>query len=203
LCRALGRIAVALGDWSSIDRVQTDFRGRIADRDTRLLAIEVLLGVLRGHTEEEINEVNAPALADERGIAMVEIKQSEARDYTDLVRVTITSGEEEVSVVGTVIGNRNRPHLLEAWGQRFQVQLEDHITLFRYRDVPGMLGRVGTAFGQHGVNIVSSIVGRQPDGRDGDALAAMVITTDVPVPAEVVDQIASSDGFVAGRTVSL
>jgi len=203
LCRALGRIAVALGDWSSIDRVQTDFRGRIADRDTRLLAIEVLLGVLQGHTEEEINEVNAPAIADERGIAQVEIKQSEARDYTDLVRVTIASGDEQVSVVGTVIGNRNRPHLLEAWGQRFQVQLEDHITLFRYRDVPGMLGRVGTVFGRHGVNIVSSIVGRQPEGHNGDALAAMVITTDVPVPREVVEEIASSDGFVAGRTVSL
>ena len=203
LCRALGRIAVALGDWSSIDRVQTEFRGRIADRDTRLLAIQVLIGVLSGHTEEEINEVNAPTLADERGIALVEIKQSHARDYTDLVRVTITSGEGQVSVVGTVIGNRNRPHLLEAWDQRFQVQLEDHITLFRYRDLPGMLGTVGTCFGRHGVNIVSSIVGRQPDGHDGDALAAMVITTDVPVPPEVVEEIVSSDGFVAGRTVSL
>ncbi|HEY2656184.1 MAG TPA: phosphoglycerate dehydrogenase [Solirubrobacteraceae bacterium] len=203
LCRALGRIAVALGDWSSIDRVQTEFRGRIADRDTRLLAIQVLIGALSGHTEEEINEVNAPTLADERGIGLVEIKQSHARDYTDLVRVTITSAEERVSVVGTVIGNRNRPHLLEAWDQRFQVQLEDHITLFRYRDVPGMLGRVGTSFGRHGVNIVSSIVGRQPDGQEGDALAAMVITTDVPVPAEVVEEIASTDGFVAGRTVSL
>ncbi len=203
LCRALGRIALALGDWSSIDRVQSEFRGRIADRDTRLLAIEVLLGVLSGHTEEEVNEVNAPALADERGIGLVEIKQSAARDYTDLVRVTISSGEEQVSVVGTVIGNRNRPHLLEAWGQRFQVQLEDHVTLFRYRDVPGMLGRVGTSFGRHGVNIVSSIVGRQPDGQEGDALAAMVITTDVPVPSEVVQEIASTDGFVAGRTVSL
>jgi len=203
LCRALGRIAVALGEGSSIDRVETEFRGRIADRDTRLLAIEVLLGVLSGHTEEEINAVNAPAIADERGIALVEIKQSTARDYTDLVRVTITSGEEQVSVVGTVIGNRNRPHLLEAWGQRFQVQLEDHITLFRYRDVPGMLGRVGTAFGEHGVNIVSTIVGRQPDGHQGDALAAIVITTDTAVPAEVVEEIASSDGFVAGRTVSL
>ena len=93
LCRALGRIAVTLGDWSSIDQLETDFRGRIADHDTRLLAIQVLLGVLGGHTEEEINEVNAPAIAEERGIALVEIKQSEARDYTDLVRVTLTSGD--------------------------------------------------------------------------------------------------------------
>jgi D-3-phosphoglycerate dehydrogenase len=205
LCRALGRIAVALFEGSSIDRLETEFRGGLAERDTRLLAIEVLLGVLRGHTEEEVNEVNAPALADERGISLDEVKRSEARDYTDLIRVTITRGEEQISVVGTVIGHRHRPHLLEAWGQRFQVQLEDHITLFRYRDVPGMIGRVGTIFGQHGVNIVSSIVGRQPDGTDPgeQPLAAMVITTDVAVPNEVVQEIASSEGFVAGRSVSL
>jgi D-3-phosphoglycerate dehydrogenase len=202
LCRALGKIAVALADGSSIDRLQTEFLGRIASHDTRLLAIQVLLGVLAGHTEEDVNEVNAPAIAEERGIALVEVKQTDSRDYTDLIRVTITSGEETVSVVGTVIGNRNRPHLLEVWGQRFQVQLEQNIAMFRYHDVPGMLGRVGTVFGQHGVNIVSSIVGRQPDGHD-QPLAAMVITTDTPVSQDVVDQIASSEGFVAGRSVAL
>jgi len=63
-----------------------------------------------------------------------------------MIRVSVTSAGETVSVVGTVIGNVHRPHLLEAWGQRFQVQLEDTVTLFRYKDVPGMLGRVGTAF---------------------------------------------------------
>jgi D-3-phosphoglycerate dehydrogenase len=68
-----------------------------------------------------------------------------------------------------------------------------------------MLGRVGTLFGQHGVNIVSAAVGRQPDdGESGhDRLAAMAITTTSPVPREVVAQIAASDGFVAGQTVSL
>src|SRR5205807_8753780 len=102
----------------------------------------------------------------------------------------------------------NRPHLLEAWGQRFDVQLDQHITLFRYRDVPGMIGRVGTIFGKHGINIVSAAVGRQPDGDEHGAgadggLAAMVITTDGAVPREVVDEIIASDGFVAGRAVSL
>ena len=82
------------------------------------------------------------------GSSCAETKRSGARDYTDLVRVTVTSGEHSVRVVGTLIGRRNRPHLLEAWGQRFDVQLEDHITLFRYRDVPGMIGRVGTIFGE-------------------------------------------------------
>jgi len=85
------------------------------------------------------------------------------------------------------------------------VQLEDHVTIFRYSDVPGMIGRVGSIFGEHGVNIVSAAVGRT---RDDDApgngeLAAMAVTTDAPVPAGVIDEIVAGDGFVAGRTVSL
>jgi D-3-phosphoglycerate dehydrogenase len=207
LCNSLGRIAIALAvaEGSSVDRIQTDFFGRIADRDTRLLAIEVLLGVLAGHIEEEVNSVNAPAIADERGIRVVETKHSAARDYTDMVRVEVTCGEHMVRVAGTLLGRRNRPHLIEAWGQRFDVQLENTVTLFRYRDLPGMLGRVGNAFGDHGVNIVSAAVGRQPDqDPSGDGhLAAMVITTTSPAPPEVVDEIVSSDGFFAGVAVSL
>jgi len=205
LCRALGRIAVALSEGSSIDRVQTEFLGRVADRDTRLLSIQALLGVLQGHTEEEVNEVNAPTIADERGIVVSETKRSSARDYTDLIRVTVSSSESAVRVVGTVIGRRTRPHLLEAWGHRFDLQLEDHLTLFRYRDVPGMIGRVGTSCGREGVNIISAAVGRQPDegGAGNGGIATMAITTDSPMPRNVLDEIVASDGFVAGRTVSL
>jgi D-3-phosphoglycerate dehydrogenase / 2-oxoglutarate reductase len=205
LCRALGRIAVALTAGASIDRVETELLGRIAERDTRLLSIQVLLGVLRGHTEEEVNEVNAPAMAEERGIELTETKRTSARDYTDLIRVIVRSGDTSIRVAGTLIGRRNRPHLLEAWGQRFDVQLEEHVTLFRYRDLPGMLGRVGTIFGKNGINIVSAAVGRQPDGpaaSDG-RLAAMVITTDAPVPGEVLDEVVAGEGFEAAQTVTL
>jgi D-3-phosphoglycerate dehydrogenase len=68
-----------------------------------------------------------------------------------------------------------------------------------------MVGRVGTIFGSRGINIVSAAVGRQPDGGDGgdERLAAMVITTDVPVPREVLDEVVAGDGFVAARTVTL
>jgi D-3-phosphoglycerate dehydrogenase len=104
LCRALGKIAMALAEGSSVDRVETEFLGRIAERDTRLLSIQVLLGVLRGHTEEEVNEVNAPAMAEERGIELAETKRTAARDYMDLVRVKVTCGQQSVRVIGTLIG---------------------------------------------------------------------------------------------------
>jgi D-3-phosphoglycerate dehydrogenase len=83
---------------------------------------------------------------------------------------------------------------------------EGYLALFRYRDVPGMVGRVGTAFGEHGVNISSAAVGRQPPGDDGGRrsdLAVMAVTTDAPIPQEVIDEIVASDGFMAGRSVPL
>ncbi len=205
LCRALGRIAVELAGGASVDRVYTEFLGRVAEHDTRLLSIQALLGVLRGHTEEEVNEVNAPAMAEERGIELGESRSTGVRDYVDLIRVTVTSGDVRTRVAGTLIGQQHRPHLLEAWDRRFDVQLEDHISLFRYRDVPGMIGRVGTAFGRHDINIVSAAVGREPGeskttrGQE----ATMAVTSDAAVPREVIDEIVASDGFEAGRTVTL
>jgi D-3-phosphoglycerate dehydrogenase len=205
LCRRLGRLGVALA--GGVDSVEVELLGRIGERDARPLATATLLGALEGHTEEEVNAVNAPAIAEERGIEIVEARRSSARDFADLVRVTVVCGDRRERVVGTVVGRRSRPHLLEAWGQRFNLQLEDHVALFRYRDVPGMLGRIGTAFGQHGVNIDAAAVGHLPDEHDGgedDAgLAVMVVTTDVPVPQAVVDEIVAGEGFDAGRAVAL
>ena len=205
LCEHLGRVGMALAESSSVDRVEIEYLGRISERDTRLLSIAVLNGVLEGHTEEGVNYVNAPSLASERGIQVAETKEARARDFTDLVRVTVVSGGDRARVVGTTLGNRNRPHLLEAWGQRFNIQLDPHLCLFRYSDVPGMIGRVGQVFGAHGVNISSAAVGRQPDdARDSEgALAAMVVTTDAPVPREVIDELVDSEGFVDGRSVAL
>jgi D-3-phosphoglycerate dehydrogenase / 2-oxoglutarate reductase len=207
LARALGRVGVALAESSSVDRIEVEYLGRIAERDTRLLTLSALNGVLAGHTDEEVNLVNAPALADERGIQVSERREAVARDFTDLVRVTFVCGENRTRVVGTTLGQLHRPHLLEAWGQRFNLQIDEgHLALFRYRDVPGMIGRVGTVFGEHGVNISSAAVGRQPPGYDGSnrgELAVMAVTTDGAVPQDVIDSIVASAGFIAGRAVAL
>jgi D-3-phosphoglycerate dehydrogenase / 2-oxoglutarate reductase len=201
LVQRLGRLATALAD-GEIGRVECEYLGHLAGRDTRLLTLATLNGVLAGHTEEDVNLVNAPTLAEERGIEVAETKELVARDFTDLVRITVGGSR----VVGTTLGQRHRPHLLEAWGQRFNLQLDDaHFALFRYSDLPGMVGRVGTAFGEHGINISQAAVGRTPPGEDGrrDNVAVMAVTADAPVPQELVDQIAATDGFIAGRAVSL
>jgi D-3-phosphoglycerate dehydrogenase len=202
LCVQLGRIGAALAPGTSVDGVDVEYLGRIAERDNRFMTVQVLKGVLAGHTEEEVNDVNAPTLAEERGIDVAETSRPQARDFTDLIRVTVIGGGESSRVVGTTLGRRHRPHLLEAWGSRFNVQLEHHLAIFRYEDRPGMLGRVGTALGEAGVNIVSAAVGRRPEGDGGDE-AAMLVTADAPIPQAVVDEIVAGDGFVEGRTVSL
>jgi D-3-phosphoglycerate dehydrogenase len=205
LCRRLGRLAMILAEGSSVERVEIEYVGRIAGRDTRLLTLGTLMGLLAGHTEEEVNLVNAPAIAEERGIEVSERNELRARDFTDLVRATVVAGSERIRVVGTTLGRLHRPHLLEAWGQRFNLQFDDdHLALFRYRDVPGMVGRVGTALGAHGINISQAAVGRQDADADGHGdLAVMVVTTDAPVPRAVVEEIVGGNGFVAGRAASL
>ena len=198
LTERLGRLAITLA--SGVDRVETEYFGRIAERDTRLLTLAVLQGVLAGHTEEDVNLVNAPTLAEERGIGVSERKEAVARDFSDLVRVTVVCGEERYRVAGTTLGRRHRPHLLEAWGQRFNLQLDEgaHLTLFRYPNRPGMLGRVGSLLGARGINISSATQGVH---RTDDDINVVIVVTDADIPDDVMAAVLAEPGVLDGRTL--
>jgi D-3-phosphoglycerate dehydrogenase len=218
LASQLGRLAMALAEGSSVERIEAAFMGRIAEFDTRLLTLAVIGGALGGRTEEQVNLVNAPSMAEERGIVVEEKSVSEAQDFNELIRVTVVAGGERVAVAGTGIGPNRVPHLVEVQGRRLTMELGRFVTVFRYADLPGMIGRVGTIFGAHGINISSAAVGHSPDGassggtgRGDGALAdgapqrsaAMVVSTDVLVPQEVVREIVASEGFIDGWAVVL
>jgi D-3-phosphoglycerate dehydrogenase len=196
LCERLGRLAQGLGA-GSVDRITAEFCGRIAEHDTRLLGIAVLVGILSGHTEEQVNLVNAPALAEERGIDLTELKDVVSEEFTELVTVRIESGEDEVEVSGTAVGPRSLPHLVRVSGERFYLPFAEHLVVFRYKDQPGMIGRVGTIFGTHGVNIGSAAVGAESSGDE----AVLALTTDAPVPDELMEEITALDGFHGGRAI--
>jgi len=198
LCEKLGRLAQGLGE-GSVDRVAVEFRGRIGSHDTRLLGIAVLVGILSGHTEEPVNLVNAPQMAEERGIELTETKDSGSEDFTELVTVRLESGGEEVEVAGTGVGPRNEPYLVSVWGERFYLPFAEHLAVFRYADQPGMIGKAGTVFGEEGVNIISAAVGAEEDGER----AVMALTTDAPVHQETIEKILQLDGFTVGRSVDL
>ncbi len=212
LARQLGRLAMALAEGSSVERIESAFLGGLADFDTRLLGLSVVVGALQGRLEEPINLVNAPTMAQQRGIVLEERAISEAEDFNELIRVTVVSGRQRVTVAGTGIGPSRVAHLVEVQGRRLTIELAPYVTVFRYTDLPGMIGRVGTVFGQHGINISSAAVGHVPDGRapapDSESageggLAAMVVTTDAAVPDAVVRELVASEGFVGGWSVDL
>jgi D-3-phosphoglycerate dehydrogenase len=204
---------MGLAEGSSVERIEAAFLGRIADYDTRLLGLAVIVGALKGHTEEQVNLVNAPTMAQQRGIVVEEKAVSEAEDFNELIRVTVIAGGERVAVAGTGIGPNRVPHLVEVQGRRLTIELEPYVTVFRYEDLPGMIGRVGTIFGAHGINISSAAVGHtagsggtrsEGSGAGEDRrLAAMVVTTDAPVPEEVLREIVASQGFDNGWSVDL
>ena len=114
--------------------------------------------------------------------------------------MTVVFGDIRERVVGTTIGQQNRPHLLERMGPAASTSSSRTTwRCFRYGDVPGMIGRVGAAFGEHDINITAASVGF---GRD-EGEAVMALTTESAVPAEVIDEIVATDGFIAGRSVSV
>jgi D-3-phosphoglycerate dehydrogenase / 2-oxoglutarate reductase len=198
LSTQLGRIATSLAEASSIDRIEVVYEGRLSEHDTRLLTIGVINGVLRGHTEEEVNLVNAHALAEERGIAVAE-RREPVSDFNELIRVTVASSAGAVEVAGTGFGPRNEPHLVSVYGQSFNIPIAGHFAFFRYVDQPGMIGRVGTLFGERDVNIVSAAVGAE----EGEHEAVMVVTTDAPVPEGLLAEIVGLADFHTGRAVDL
>ena len=209
LCSQLGRLSMSLADHPSVDRIEVAYTGHLADFDTRLLTLAVLNGAFEGRVEENVNFVNAPAIAEERGIHVAESSESHSRDYANLVTVTVVAAGERFEVAGTTFGPRSIPHLVSVFGQSFNIELARHLAIFRYSDVPGMIGKVGTVLGEHGINIASTAVGRERGGDadqpadDDGALAVMVVTADSPVPPDVIAEIVALDGFESGRAVSL
>jgi len=126
--------------------------------------------------------VNAPVIAAERGVEVVEERRRTSRDFTNLVRVTVRSEGHELRVAGTTIGRDDRRWLVSALGYELEMELSPLMAIFRYDDVPGVIGRIGTLFGEAGINIANMAVSRT--NRGGKAL--MAVSLDTPAPPELV-----------------
>jgi D-3-phosphoglycerate dehydrogenase / 2-oxoglutarate reductase len=198
LASKLGRLAMELAA-GSVERIELAYFGAIAGYDTRLLTVAALNGAFQGRGNGPVNYVNAPVLAEERGIAVNEQRGGAARDFTNLVRVTVRAEGGEVRVAGTTIGGHERHWLVNALGFQLEIELAPLMVFFRYDDVPGVIGRVGTFFGDAGVNIANMSVSRSRRG--GKALMALSI--DSPAPPELVDRFRGEAGFDDARFISL
>jgi D-3-phosphoglycerate dehydrogenase len=197
LAAKLGRIAMELTDGKADEIVVTTYGG-LAEYDPRLIGVAALNGAFQGRADRPVNYVNAPLIAAERGIEVREERSRSARDYTSLVRVEIRTGDERVRVAGTTIGREHRPWLVNVLGFEIELELAPLFILFRYDDVPGVIGRVGSLFGEAGVNIASMTVSRSRRG--GKAL--MALTVDSPPPVDLVERI-RAEGFDDARVLEL
>ena len=154
---------VALAEGTSVDALEIEYRGRIAERDTRLLTVQVLKGALAGHTEEEVNDVNAPAIAEERGIAVSQTSSSHARDFTDLVRVTVRQRRHR-DARGRHDA-RLRCTARTCWRPGARASTSSSRSTWRSsatRTAPACSAGSGPMLGEAGINIISAAVGRRP-----------------------------------------
>jgi D-3-phosphoglycerate dehydrogenase / 2-oxoglutarate reductase len=197
LAAKLGRLALDLAEGRA-ERITLSYYGALAGYDTRLLTVAALNGAFQGRSEQPVNYVNAPVIAAERGIEVLEESRRASRDFTNLVRVEVRSNGDQVRVAGTTIGNENRQWLVSALGFELEMELAPLMVFFRYDDVPGVIGRVGTLFGEAGVNIANMAVSRT--NRGGKAL--MALSLDTEPPSELVAN-ARKQGFDDAWLISL
>jgi len=197
LASLLGRIAVGLAAGAP-QRIAVAAYGPLSEYDTRLLTAAALNGVFQERVDQVVNVVNATVIAAERGIAVVEERDRASRDYSNTVEVRLVSDGEEVTVSGTTIGPEPRLFLGGALGFGIDLEIAPHMVFVRYSDQPGVIGRVGSMFGDAGLNIANMAVSRTKEG--GEAL--MVFSIDSPATSELVDQLHDA-GFDDVRFVEL
>jgi D-3-phosphoglycerate dehydrogenase / 2-oxoglutarate reductase len=197
LAAKLGRLAMELAGGRA-ERISLAYYGGLSGYDTRLLTVAALNGAFQGRSDTPVNYVNAPVIAAERGIEVLEERRRASRDFTNLVRVGVHANGDDVRVAGTTIGNDNRHWLVSALGFELEMELAPLLVFFRYDDVPGVIGRVGSLFGEAGVNIANMAVSRTRRG--GKAL--MALSLDTPLPEGLVEEF-RKQGFDDARFISL
>jgi D-3-phosphoglycerate dehydrogenase len=173
-------------------------QGRLADEPVRPLVLAALKGALREVVDTPISYVNAPVIAEQRGIAVVEEAQHELEDYQSVVLLTGEVEGMRRSIAGTFMAKKG-PVLTEVDGYEIEVPITDHLLLIRNDDVPGVIGRVGVFLGDRGVNISDMVVGRSPEGH----AAMMGLCLDEALGEEDLADFLRLDGINAARYIDL
>ncbi len=198
LAERLGGLFGALAG-AAVDTLEVSYEGEIGEHDCRVLTLGVLKGVLAPVSNEPVSFVNAPQLAEERGMGVRETTSSSARDYVNLITLRGRVGERPVHVAGTLTGPHDEPRVVGIDDHVVDVPPAPHMLVVHNDDTPGMIGAVGMIVGQAGINIDDMRVGRSPSG----AAAMMVLTTTSEAPPDVVARIAAQPGVLSAQAIDL
>lgn len=185
IAEILGRFIAALSGRLP-GELTVEYRGELADEDVSLLTLSVLKGIFGGGTEEPVSYVNAPRLAEERGLIVHETHTASSPDRVSVVRVR----SAEHSVSGALVSGSAR--IVEVDDHDVEVPPSDVMLVVRNDDRPGMIGVVGTVLGNAGVSIANMAVGQTK----GAGTALMVLATDRLVPEPVLSELRGSAGIL-------
>lgn len=196
------RLGLLLNQWhgGAISACTLTYRGEVADRDTKLLTAAFCAGLLERALVDEANIVNAEMLLRERGIELVDNRVHEMGAFSSSITAEVQGGGVTVKAGGTLFGH-NMPRLILLDDYRLEAYLDGNLLFFTHSDVPGIIGRVGTVFGQHQVNIAQMAVGRAGDRPGGMAIG--VLNLDSPAPQNALDQLSAIDAIDRIRPIEL
>src|SRR6056297_427626 len=179
LAETAGKIATQLLD-ERISSIEVHYEGDIAEEDVELVTASAQKGVFQP-LEWQVNAVNAPQIAEERGVEVTESKTRQTEDFQSLVRVTVAGDDESISVEGTLFADED-PRIVRVDDYRIDAIPHGHMLVARNEDAPGVIGFIGTVLGDHGVNIAGMFNAREAIG--GEALTVYNVDNDVPAEAK-------------------
>jgi len=163
------------------DELRVEYHGQLADYDTRILTLSVQKGFFGRLTDEPVSYVNAPAVAEAKGLRVLETKTSAVQDYVN--SITLRGGGH--AIAGTLAGLSSQPRIIMVDDHTVDVPPAEHMLVVRNDDRPGVIGLVGTVLGEAGVNIADMDVGQSPDG----VAALMVLALSAEAPDAVLDEL--------------
>ncbi|MBI2988066.1 MAG: phosphoglycerate dehydrogenase [Deltaproteobacteria bacterium] len=178
--------------------VHIEYGGEVTQYDVAPLTLAVLKGILTPVMESNVNYVNAPVVARERGIKVVESKSNLASDFASSITVKVKTKQKELEVKGAIFGSNN-PRIVKINSFYLEAVPEGYIVILHNRDVPGVIGAVGTLLGQKGINIASMELGREKVG----GMAISLFHVDDAVPKETLEALRSLPNIVTAELVKL
>jgi D-3-phosphoglycerate dehydrogenase / 2-oxoglutarate reductase len=185
----------------SIDSIQIAYHGRLAESKTELIRNSAIAGVL-GHLEQ-VNRINAASVAQERGIRLHEEKKEEPRGAAgSVLQLSLHTNEASITASGAVLHGES-PRLLHLDGIDIEAPLQGTLITIRNKDVPGVIGRIGTILGEHNVNIANFALGRANGAGDKPASALAVVQVDGEVTDAVLRELRAIPAITGVRLVTL
>ena len=191
----IGAMAAQLVD-KPIKSIEISYCGELSTLETSPVGRSVLKGLLQPILTESVNLVNAPVIAEGRGIRITESKSAAPEDYTSLLVVKVKMDKGEKTIEGTLFGKRDI-RIVKIDGYPIDIVPEGALLVTTHIDKPGIIGRVGTVLGNNGVNIAGMHVGREGIGKQ----AVMVLNVDDTVSESIMKQITELDGVRTAKLV--